>query len=218
MTEKTLVKDLWDTIRQEDLERFMFLMEEDRSRLHMVTVFGTWLHHAASCGSLEIVRYLVSQGLDVNKRCENVASLFTPINAAVTSGRRDVVRYLLDCGAKIDTSKGSVENLLFAVAHKGYTEIARLLIDKGIDAKTKYNSDTMKNVDAIALAYEYGQNEMVDLLRPYSLGEPVFWHGGDSYLSPTIDDCYIRQGWKRFDLQGNRLGIYDSHNEIRIGD
>ncbi|MFB2923912.1 MULTISPECIES: ankyrin repeat domain-containing protein [Aerosakkonema] len=170
MAEKTLVKEFCDLIRQGDLERLVALIKEDKSRLYMTTVFGTWLHFAASEGKLEIVEYLIAQGLDVNTHCESVSSLFTPIQAAVYSGKANIVRYLLSCGAIIDTNRGSIENILFLASHRGYTEIIQLLIESGIDAKVKYNSDTMKNMDALALAYEYGQEAAVNILRPYSLG------------------------------------------------
>jgi mevalonate pyrophosphate decarboxylase len=41
MAEKTFIKDMWDTIRQGDLERVVDLIGADRERLHMTTVFGT---------------------------------------------------------------------------------------------------------------------------------------------------------------------------------
>jgi hypothetical protein len=217
MAGETFVKDMWDTIRQGDLNRVVALIEADRERLHMTTVFGAWLHFAAIHGKLEIVKYLVEQGLDVNTRSESGSSGYTAINAAASKGHLEVVRYLLSCGAILDVSRGGQENPLFRAALKGYAEVAKLLIESGIDAKIKYNGKNMKNMDALALAYESGQGEVVKVLRPYSLGEPVFWLDTD-YCTPVVDDCYVFQGWKIFDLQGNRLGIYDSHAQKRVRD
>ncbi|MBD1922957.1 ankyrin repeat domain-containing protein [Microcoleus sp. FACHB-831] len=217
MAEKTFLKDMWDTIRQGDLERVVALIDADRERLHMTTVFGTWLHFAASEGQLEIVKYFISQGLDVNARSESDSSGYTPINAAASKGYVEVVRYLLSCGAILDVSRGGQENPLFRAVLNGHTEVVKLLIDSGIDTKIKYNTKTMRNMDALALAYEWGQSEVVKILRPYSLGEPVFWDR-KGYCTPVIDDCYIFQGWKDFDLQGNRLGIYNSNAKKRVRD
>lgn len=188
MAEKTFIKEMWDTIRQGDLDRVMALIEADRERLHMTTVFGTWLHFAASQGKLEIVKYFVSQGLDVNARNETVSSGYTPVNIAASHGHLEVVRYLLSCGAILDTSKGGQENPLFGAVVRGYAEVVKLLIESGIDTKIKYNTKTMRNMDALALAYERGQTDIVEILRPYSLGEPVFWDG-KGYCAPIIDDC-----------------------------
>ena len=38
MAGETFVKDMWDTIRQGDLNRVVALIEADRERLHMTTV------------------------------------------------------------------------------------------------------------------------------------------------------------------------------------
>lgn len=217
MVEKTFVKDMWDTIRQGDLVQIVALIDADRERLHMTTVFGTWLHFAASQGQLEIVKYLVSQGLDVNARSETVSSGYTPINVAASDGRVEVVRYLLSCGANLDISRGSRENPLFGAVVGGHAEVVKLLVENGIDTKIKYNTKTMRNMDALALAYELGRTDIVEILRPYSLGEPVFWDG-KGYITPVIDDCYVHHGWKKFDLQGNRLGIYDLNAKKRVKD
>jgi ankyrin repeat protein len=216
MAEKTFVKDMLDTISQGNLERVVALIDADRERLHMTTVFGTWLHFAASEGKLEIVKYLVSQGLDVNTRSETVSSRYTPINAAVSDGHLEVVRYLLSCGAILDVSRGGQENPLFGATLKGHAEVVKLLIESGIDTKIKYKKNR-RNMDALALAYEWGQSEVVKILRPYSLGEPVLWDG-KGYSVPIIDNNYVWNGWKKFDNQGNRLGIYDSNAKKRIKD
>jgi uncharacterized protein len=217
MTEKTFVKDMWDTIRQGDLDRVVNLIETDRDHLHLTTVFGTWLHFAAIHGKLEIVKYLVMKGLDINEHSDSTSSGFTPINAAASKGHLEVVQYLLSCGAILDVSRYAKENPLFRATQKGYREVVELLIDSGINTKIKYNTQTMRNMDALALAYEWGQNDIVDLLRPYSLGEPVFYDG-KGYIAPIIDDCYVRHGWKKFDIEGNRLGLYDSNAKNRVKD
>jgi uncharacterized protein len=219
MIDNTLLNIMLDYIRDKNLERFSALIEKNRSLLLVTTVFGTWLHYAAKHSSLEIVKYLILQGVDVNTHCDNIGSSFTPIQAAVNSGDVNMVRYLISHGAIIGTSKSSIENILFAATHQGHLEIIQLLIDSGIDVKVKYNSETMKNTDALALAYEYGKSDdILSLLRSHSLGEPVFWHGQRYFISPVIDENYLRQGWRRFDFQGNRLGTYDLHNKRRIGD
>jgi ankyrin repeat protein len=216
MTKKTFVKEMLDTIRQGDLERVASLLDANRERLHEMTVFGTWLHFAADEGKLEIVKYLISQGLDVNARSETVSSSYTPINAAASEGHAEVVRYLLSQGAALNTHEPD-ENPLFAAITGGNPEVIKLLLESGIDATVKYNGKNMKNMDALAFACEYGKTEIANILRPHSLGEPVSWDG-EGYSMPMIDDCYVHQGWKKFDFQGNRLGLYNSNATKRIAD
>ena len=66
MQETELVMPIYDAIAQGRLEDVIRLIGDDRSRLEMITPFDTWLHVAASYGQLEIVRWLVSKGLNVN--------------------------------------------------------------------------------------------------------------------------------------------------------
>ncbi len=53
-------------IKQGNRALVIQLMEEDPSRLHMNTPFGTWLQDAARHGQVEIAKWFIDQGLDVN--------------------------------------------------------------------------------------------------------------------------------------------------------
>ncbi len=73
------------------------------------------------------------------------------------------MRYLLSEGATIDVSQPE-RNPLFGAIYGGHTAVAKLLIDKGIDTHVKYTGGSMKEMDALAFAKEWGRNDIVDLL------------------------------------------------------
>ena len=58
------------------------------------------LHSAAVGGSLEVVRYLVENGEDVNARTEGVAS--TALHWAARQGNLELLRYLVENGAEVN--------------------------------------------------------------------------------------------------------------------
>lgn len=152
-------------IKQGNLPEVVRLLTEDKSLLHIWTPFGTWLHDAASKGELEIVKWLASQGLDVN--AYNDSNPSPPLADAASEGQVDVVRFLIQAGAALDTSD-SVRNPLFAAIvgdiSEDQTAVAKLLIDSGLDTSAKYNIGSLKNVNARDFAQEWGRTEIVKLL------------------------------------------------------
>lgn len=60
---------------------------------------GNWkeLYYAARDGDIELVRYHVQTGVDVNYAHPEFLS--TPLVAAVLAGRQEVAQYLIDNGA-----------------------------------------------------------------------------------------------------------------------
>ena len=226
MTEKTFQKNMLDAINNGALHEVIELINNDQERLHFIGVFGTWLHYAARHGKLELVRYFVSQGIDVNSYCKKVSSGFTPIRAAASRGHIEVAKYLLQNGALLDVSQGIDNNPLFAaVVGKsvgdedevgGYPEMVKLLLEHGIDAKIRYQGKYNSNRDALALAYERGEEKIVSILRPYALGEAVFYDG-EGYSAPLVDENYDYDGWKVFDKDGNRIGLFNSDATQKVG-
>lgn len=157
-------------IKQGDTEKVVALIGSDRSRLEMMTVFGSWLHVAAHHGQLEIVKRLVSLGADVNRR--GGVSGAGPLDDAAGAGHKEIVLYLLSKGATMDVSEPN-RNPLFGAIYSGQAEIARILIENGIDTTVKYTGDSMKNMDALAFAKEWGRTEIIELLQEASAKKPA---------------------------------------------
>ncbi|WP_276325188.1 ankyrin repeat domain-containing protein [Clostridium beijerinckii] len=103
-------------------------MGSDPEKVNMIIDYSNWLYIAVSEGKIEIVKYLISYGVQMNVR--------NPRN-----------------------------NPLFRVIYEVYVDIAKLLSEKVIDTKIKYNNPFMRNMDALTLAHKKGQNEIVRLLE-----------------------------------------------------
>ncbi len=162
MDEKELAKEIRTAIKQGDADKATRLIDADKSRLSMMTTFGTWLHVAAAHGRLEIVKRLFALGSDVNARGGIAGS--GALHLAASEGHGDVVRYLLSIGAEMDVSEPE-RNPLFGAILGGHADTAKLLIDGGIDTSVKYTGKSMKDMDALAFAHEWGRSDIADLLE-----------------------------------------------------
>src|SRR5205814_5245918 len=86
---------------------------------------------AASRGSVDVVRALVTHGADVNAR--EMRGSQTALMWAIAEKRSEVARYLIEHGADVKTkSKVGLTPFLFA-AQQGDLDSARLLAAAGVD-------------------------------------------------------------------------------------
>ena len=157
MDNQILVKELYSLICHSEMEKVQDILEGAPTLLEVKTPIGSWLHVAARHGDINIVKYLVESGLDINASGGTSGS--KPINFAASEGHIDVVKFFLDNGAILDVGEPE-KNPLFSAVHKGHLEIAKLLVSNGIDITVDYGS---KN--AISFADECGQLEIASFLK-----------------------------------------------------
>lgn len=118
------------------------------------------LFYAIKSESLEMVKYLVEHGADVNERdCD------TPLMRASECGNLDIVKYLVECGAKVNTPIYD-SALIHAVRHN-HLDIVKYLLEHGADPSKQYHWQTPL---AIAELAEY--QDIVEYLK--SQGAPEY--------------------------------------------
>lgn len=155
-----------DAIDAADLKQTEALFRQHPEQLEVFTPFagGTWLHYAARESSLDMVSLLVDIGFDVNvgDRWEGAS----PLTRAAVGGKYDIVEYLLDKGAALDVSTAA-RNPLFSAVRGHSPRIVKLLLDRGIDCKTRYNTETMREMDALAFASMWGETDIVNIIAEH---------------------------------------------------
>lgn len=136
----------------------------------------TPLHLAVSCGHLPIVRYLIEQGVSVNKKNEygNPA-----LSLAIFGEYYDIIEYLIDNGANIDARTGMFEQPpIFDATVTGNYDITKLLIDKGASVDCYDNRGThiseyaILNLNILKLLVESGMP--VNINSKY--GQPLIFN------------------------------------------
>ncbi|KAM0842369.1 hypothetical protein ACQ4PT_058384 [Festuca glaucescens] len=91
------------------------------------------LHYAACAGHLEICKYLVELGRDVNAAADAPGFLgVTPFMAAAQSSDVPTVRYLLDHGGDLMKADDKGRTVLHHAASSGCCKVTEFLLSKGV--------------------------------------------------------------------------------------
>jgi ankyrin repeat protein len=97
------------------------------------------LHNAALSGNLEMVKWLVEKGLNVNTKNKDD---WYVIHSAARSGNLELVKWLNEHGANIFVKSNYDSTLLHVAAEKGHLQLVKWLVEeKGLDVNAPNGSD-----------------------------------------------------------------------------
>ena len=159
MDKKSINKAIRNAIKLGDINEVKQLIGNDTETLNTMTPFGTWLHVAAKNGHLEIVKYLIEKGIDIDARGGTFDA--SALNLAAGAGHFGIVKYLIEVGTELDVSLAK-RNPLFGAIYGGHKEIVEFLVEKGIDISIRYTGEKINKMDAYKYAREFGQTEIAE--------------------------------------------------------
>ena len=148
-----------------DLEKFKMLAEYGAD-INYVDSYGyPLIHYAVNAGCLDIVKYLVSKGIDPAMKYE-LKEYYPNVNISLLASTlynsdTEMAKYLIEQGADVNTPIPSEDGypLLLQAIDNGKTELVKLLIEKGADT-TVVNKEKKTVFD---IAKEKGYNDIVAL-------------------------------------------------------
>lgn len=156
---KSPVAKIWEAISAGDIDQTRALFSEYPEMINSFIPFGggTFLHLAVSKQGSDMADAMVKIGFDIDKEGKVVGD--TALLSACSYGNYPAAKYLIENGAKLDVESPQ-KNPLFGAIVGSSQEIARLLLESGIDTNIRYTGESMKNMDAIAFAFERGETSI----------------------------------------------------------
>lgn len=115
---------------------------------------------ATAFGHLEVARYLLENGAQVNAAATNGTG-YNALTGAVTGGHAEIVAWLLENGADPNYRYGPGYTPLLAAAANGHLEIVKELLHYGADLLAKTNDGK----SAVSIADERKYTAVVQFLR-----------------------------------------------------
>ena len=158
---KENIREMKNAIKNDDLNFVKNMIESQSVNINEVTSLGSFLHIAVRKAKYKIAEYLIDAGIDLELLSEYPK--ITALSEAVLGGEINIVKLLCDKGAKLDTLTSENNPLFFAISGRK-VEIAKYLIDAGIDIYATYKIGEIENCDACEWAKKWGAREVYDYL------------------------------------------------------
>jgi len=133
-------QEIIDAAKSGDLSKVKELVEKNPQLVNTKDITGrTPLHWAARGVHLELLKYLVEKGADVNARD---TFRIIPLHSVVSRNNLNAAEYLLDHGSDINAQDNNEKSSsLHFASYRGFKDMAKLLIDRGalLNLLNKYN-------------------------------------------------------------------------------
>lgn len=161
---------------------------------------------AAARGRLEVVRFLMANGLDVK-------GYGVPLYFAVKSGRVDLVREFLRCGSPPDRPcPHEGKTAIHCAAENGLRGIVHLLIDAGAKVDPYVGTDGTTTNSPLCAAVREGHEEIVKVLIEQGAGVDIV--GRDRY-TPLVWAILVKNS-KLFDLLLESGANVNAHSGLAV--
>ena len=164
-----IVKTMRNAIKSGNLDVVKELLGNNDGLLTVNTVFGSWLHIAASYGRIDIASYLIDCGIDVNRNGD--ISGGNPIRSAAENGQIEMVEFLYNHGTEFDVSEAA-KNPLFGAIYGGSSSqsgrwkgINHPVSEHGIDITKSYPIGELDHVDGCVYAQQLGRHKIEQYLQ-----------------------------------------------------
>ncbi|MFE4201751.1 suppressor of fused domain protein [Aneurinibacillus aneurinilyticus] len=163
-------RETFSAIERDDYNSVLKMIEEYPEVLTAYNIRGESLLHVAAQGeNIELLKFLVQKGLDVNIRRKNDEErCVTPLHNAAEHGSIKTARWLLECGANIDAGYGLHATPLIEAAMEGKLDMVKLLHASGADINAFYyigEDESMIRMNALRAAEMEGHKEVAEFLR-----------------------------------------------------
>ena len=172
----------------------------------------TPLFLAAAYGHIDILRYLVENGADINACSDDHC---TPLMIAIKMGHIDVATYLVEHGAKVDLKDDrgctALHHAMYYY-HHDRLEVCSCLIERGADVNGCYNNKSPQNGRTpLMIASRYGQLDAMTFLIKQGANVNLQDKEGETALHYAVDgsdvscevlSCLIENG-ANFDAFSN---------------
>ncbi|KAJ5078069.1 ankyrin repeat protein [Anaeramoeba ignava] len=122
---------------------------------HIEYLIQKVLHLACQNNSLEIIKYLVEKGVDINAKTNDNE---TVLHLACQNNSIEIIKYLVEKGVDINAKTNNNETVLHLACQNNSLEIIKYLVEKGIDINAKTN----ENETVIHLAC---QNNSIEIIK-----------------------------------------------------
>ncbi|WP_254508563.1 ankyrin repeat domain-containing protein [Anatilimnocola floriformis] len=165
MTDETPVPErMYNAIQEGDSRTFKSLFEQHPDQRQFPDGRSMWFSDAASAGNLDVIKFLISTGVDINEpaNSDSVASPEGVVYRAASDGHLEVVKWMLAHGAKINFDvRGQTRcYALIHAAREGNLPMVQFLLEKGAAINSCWAEMT-----PLDHAIDSGSDEVVQFLR-----------------------------------------------------
>jgi len=166
--DKQTYQNFFRAVKENNVDAVQYLLES-HTQLNQESILEEAVDYGASWGSLDVLRFLVQRGANINYR-DSFNEL--PICKAAADGHLGVVRYLLEQKAEIDLS-GPVGNPYYDAIYENHLEVVKFLLQAGIDPHVVFRRESGPLRNCLSFALDLGHTEIAELLRSAGCRLPV---------------------------------------------